>query len=341
MTTALAVALNATPPSQPARRPMSLRRTSSLQTHWPEGAANPMVMAGRARDCVTRHDGSNRIVESEWLEARFDKAKRLAGLRAGRRSDGLADFTGLAPGGPMRKAMATAMPEEGARATLLHRMLDDMAGATFMASAAWYAWPGGTEGYHVASQTESFEHRQVEGVCISYFADSYALTPEGTVNDPVADHPRAPPALPDADRLGWHDLAPTAPQNQWRLRRTDLWQDDDGFQCSAWFQDSASLPGTLDQRIIFHEYALNARFAPDTLALLDIAVDARVLPFSTCRAAPATARKLIGIEARDLRLQVPRLLAGAAGCTHLNDMLRSIQDIEGMRDRLCAEMAAG
>jgi hypothetical protein len=339
MTTALAAALNRTQSSQPARRPLSLRRTSSLQTHWPEGAAADAAMAGRARDLLTLRDGTAEVLGTEWLEARFDKAKRLSALAAGRRGDILAGYAGLRPGGPMRKAMAATMPDEGARASLLHRMLDDMAGAEFMATAAWYAWPGGTDGYYAASGADSFERRQMLGVCISYFPESYALTPEGTVNDPVADHPRARTALPDADPLGWHDLAPTAPQNQWRLRRTDLWRDDGGLQCSAWFQDSGSIPGTLDQRIVFHEYALTARFDPDTLDLVAIDVDPRVLPYTTCRAAPATARALIGRNARDLRLLVPQLLAGSAGCTHLNDMLRSLQDVAGMHETLLCSCA--
>ena len=37
----------------PVRRPGSVRRTSTIETTWPEGYGKPMLMQGRARDLLT------------------------------------------------------------------------------------------------------------------------------------------------------------------------------------------------------------------------------------------------------------------------------------------------
>jgi hypothetical protein len=322
---------NQTAGAPPVRRASSLRRTISLQTFWPGGATQPASMAARGRDLFTTADVEIvRTLATEAFDAGIGPDDRLTGFDAAHHRNELDRFVGLAPGGPMRKAMMLEMPGESERGTLFHRLLDDMAGANFISKSAWYDWPGGIDGYFEQIGLPSTVHRSVEGVCISLAAGSEAVTPDGRTNEAIADHPFAPPAFSTTDPLAWHGFAPTPGPNQWRLRRTDIWADGDSFVVDAWFQDSAVVAGRTDVRRIFHEYRIDARFDRAGLRLSAIKVEPRVLPFRTCLAAPATAEVLLGQTPDTFRAQILQSLRGTGGCTHLNDMLRALQDVSAL-----------
>lgn len=323
---------NQTAGPPPPRRPNSLRRSSSMQSIWPAGARGPHRLAGRARDMLTgREAEAPQTLSSDWIEAMLTPERRLVSLSGSRHADTLADFAGLSPGGDLRRAMAERIAEEGERDTLLHRLLDDMAGANFMASSAWYDWDAeGVAGYYRKLGLSSVLDRPVTGLCLSYVPGSEAMTPDGRTDDDHADHPRAVSPVSDTDPFAWHDFVEIDAPNHWRLRRTDLWIEDGVVHADAWFQDSSAVRGRHDIRTIFHEYGLRARFDPDDMTLTGIDVDARVLPFETCRAAPATVGILVGRSAREFREFVPQALRGTLGCTHLNDMLRALQDVSAM-----------
>jgi hypothetical protein len=222
------------------------------------------------------------------------------------------------------------MPDEERQETRLHRLLDDVAGAVFMSVAAWYAWEGGIERHSARTRADPVTNRPVEGVCLSYVPGSPAMTEDGRGIDANADHPFGPPPLSAGDSHGFHDLVETQDPNQWRLRRTDLWQEAGDLVVDAWFQDSSGVQGDETRRVIFHEYGLIGRFDAASLELRSIAVTPYVLPYITCHAAPATAQVLVGRHAGELRRQVLSSLRGTAGCTHLNDMLRALQDVAGL-----------
>lgn len=329
-----ATEVNQTVGPPPSRRPNSLRRSSSMQSIWPEGATGPHRLVGRARDLFTSPDvEAPQTLSEDWIEATLTPERLLASLHGSRHAETLGAFAGLSPGGDLRRAMAEEMPEEGKRDTLLHRLLDDMAGANFMASSAWYDWePDGLEGYYRNIGLGSVLERPVTGLCLSYVPGSEAMTPDGRTNEDQADHPRAVSPVSEADPFAWHDIVEIDAANHWRLRRTDLWVEEGVVHADAWFQDSSAVRGRHDVRTIFHEYGLRARFDPAEMTLTGIDVDPRVLPFGTCHAAPATANVLVGRSAREFREFVPKALRGTQGCTHLNDMLRALQDVSAMAE---------
>ncbi|AEG50847.1 hypothetical protein Sphch_3237 [Sphingobium chlorophenolicum L-1] len=325
-----------------ARRGGSLRRTSSLQSLWPASASQPLRIIGRSRDSFSRdpaHPAEQ--VGTDWIEATLDNELRLLALTGSRHSDRLASFAGLRPGGEMRKAMAAAIPQEARRETLLHRLLDDLAGASFMSRAAWQSWPGGVEDYARRYGIASPMDRVMTGICLSYVPGSSALTETGMGNKAISDHPPGPLPLAGTEDDAFHTLHDHSGANQWRLRRTDLWQDGDGLFVDAWFQDSSGIHGETERRTIYHEYTIRARFDDAALDLQSIDVDGHVLPYRSCWGAPGTAAVLLGRNARDFRILVPTLLRGSAGCTHLNDMLRALQDVAGMRDTLADRQKTG
>lgn len=326
--------LTAGPP--PPRRPHSLRRSSSLQTFWPEGGSSPSVMAGRARDIYTMATADQvRVLDCASVDARLDAGRRLVSLDGSDHRDILAGFAGLNPGGQMRKAMDAQIPEERETSSLLHRLLDDMAGGAFMSRAAWYDWPGGLDAYGKESGAPASFHSPVEGLCITFTPGSEAITPEGLNNEAIADHPFFPPPFCDDDPLQWHEFAVTSGPDAWRLRRMDMHRADDKLVVDAWFQDSSILPGRSDLRRVFHEYSIAATFDDDDLLRLrTIKVTPRVLPYRTCLAAAETGSALIGRSGFEFRGLVLELLSGTRGCTHLNDMLRSLQDVGAVAAKL-------
>lgn len=330
------VLANASAGPPPRRRPGSVRRSSSLQTYWPLGPSAPAVMAGRARDLLTGSTADEaEVLGSAWIEARLNADRTLASMDGSNHKDVLASFAGLNPGGQMRKAIAATIPEEGVQNTLLHRLLDDMAGATFMSRSAWYDWPGGVEAFGQASGVPVSFHWPVEGLCISYTPGSEALTPEGLNNEAIADHPFSPPPFSQNDPLEWHKFVETKGPDAWRLRRMDMHRAEGQLCVDAWFQDSSILPDRSDLRRVFHEYSIAATFDDDDLLRLrSITVTPRVLPYRTCLAAPDTAKALIGRSSLEFRGMVIELLSGTRGCTHLNDMLRSLQDVAAVAAEL-------
>lgn len=331
-----AAALNNASVRQPQRRPGSVRRTSSHQAIWSLENQRQFRIVGRARDLVTPQDGAPEVVGEDTVEAQIGLDGRIVGLTGSVSPQKLEPFAGLRPGGEVRKRLASDMPEEEQAETRLFRLLDDLAGAVFMSVAAWYAWEGGLEGHAARTQVASRTHRPVEGVCLSYVPGSPAMTQDGQGIDEHADHPLGPPPLQTDDPFGFHALVETDLPNEWRLRRTDVWRENDEIVVDAWFQDSSGVPGDDSRRVIFHEYGLVARFAAASLELRAITVTPHVLPYVTCHAAPATAQALVGQNAEELRTQVLAQLRGTAGCTHLNDMLRALQDVTGLATLLAA-----
>ncbi|WP_446655190.1 DUF2889 domain-containing protein [Blastomonas sp.] len=326
----MAQALNRPGVRQPARRPNSVRRTSSHQSIWVPGNERGYTIHGRARDLRTDAGPHPVLIGEASVTAEIGPDGRLDSLSSNETPDPLGEFAGLRPGGELRKAVATAMPHEGANDTLLHRLLDDLAGAAFMSTAAWYAWEGGIEAHAQRAGVPVMSNRVVTGVCLSHVRGSPALTEDGRGADDNADHPLGPLPLASPDPFAFHRLADADGPNQSRLRRTDIWMDEGELVADAWFQDSSAVQGETLRRIIFHEYGIVARFDAATLALKAIAVTPYVLPYVSCHAAPATANVLIGKNARELRNLVPMALKGIAGCTHLNDMLRALQDVAGL-----------
>ena len=269
--------------SVPPRRPGSLRRTSSIQSLWPDGIHGPHIMPGRARDLYTDRDGAPVVLAEDQIRATMTSDRRISTMEGSRGDAMLAQCSGLRPGGELRKFMSVHLPDELARATLLYRLFDEMGGGAFMAISAWHSWlPGRSDEYTAAMGLDSLENRFVEGVCISFQRGSVAMTDDGYSNEAVADHPigHFPHSAGDPD--AWHPFEASSGPNHWRVRRTDIWMEDGRLHVDAWFQDSTALPDRSEARMIFHEYAITAVVEPETFVLRSIEVTPHVLPYSSC-----------------------------------------------------------
>lgn len=304
----------------PPRRPGSVRRTMSIDVHWPEGFARPGHYLGRCRDART-DDPAQRpdlLAEAELRAVIADRT--ILSITAEPSPAGLPALVGARAGGHLRQALVEALPQEKAQGTPLHLLIDDLAGASFVSGWAYTRWHDDW-----ANLFADLPKPQMTGVCMGLRRGSPGLDEDGTAV-PSDNVPRVEPLPNPADPHGWHALPDWPGMAFRRARRIDVWREGDAIAVEALFQDSATAPDG-GARLAIHEYLLHARIGPDgRLARLEATPG--TLPYAVCRAAPANTVALLGVPARDLREEVLARLRRTAGCTHLNDALRALAEVE-------------
>jgi hypothetical protein len=97
------------------------------------------------------------------------------------------------------------------------------------------------------------------------------------------------------------------------------------YHINAHFRDShADKDGT---EWVLHEYAVAGTVDHGGERVLELAAEARVLPWMECPQAVASASRVAGMALGELRTRVRHELVGRSTCTHLNDTLRSLDDV--------------
>jgi hypothetical protein len=94
------------------------------------------------------------------------------------------------------------------------------------------------------------------------------------------------------------------------------------------FRDSYVRPDGLET--VIHEYTVAAEIDPAAATILSCVATPRVLPWTECPAAAASAGRLAGVPVAGLRQHVRRTFGGTSTCTHLNDTLRSLEDVAAL-----------
>lgn len=311
-------------PPTPPRAPFSIRRTSTIDTHWPDGQRAAMVQHGRARDLVTRGPGdAPETLAQDRFDARISGAREILAIAADPARDGTRQLIGARAGGQLRSAINEALPDEHAAGTPLYLLLDDIAGSSLVAGWAWSQWIVDWEKAMRDSPEAQARRKSMVGVCIGFRPGSVALDDGG----PRAGQNVMPVAALDAngDPFGWHNLAPQQGTAARRARRIDVRIEGDSIAIDAHFQDSATTPA--GSRMAVHEYLLTATADRETMTLRSIAADPRILPYQdACPAAILNIGRLVGTPLAVLRQTVLDRFARTEGCTHLNDMMRSLAE---------------
>jgi hypothetical protein len=146
---------------------------------------------------------------------------------------------------------------------------------------------------------------------------------DATGRPPIVTGPVAPPLTAD-DRWAWHDLPPLPPHAMRRARRTDVHSGPDPA-VDVVFRDSYVRPDGLET--VIHEYVVTVGIDSDRGSIRSIRATPRALPWLECPAAAASAQRLAGAPLAGLRGLVRRTFTGTSTCTHLNDTLRSVEDV--------------
>lgn len=304
----------------PIRPANSVRRTMSIDVDWPEGVESAGHYHGRARDVRTGAAGSPpELLDDAEIEV-VAAQREIRAVSARPDPGNLQDLVGVRAGGYLREALSRIVAQEKAAGTPLYLLLDDLAGTTLVSRWAWSRWP---EDGLPSARTMRFPRDTMQGICIGFRPGSGALDEQGL---PSSDQNASRVvALPNPDDPGgWHDLPDLGGVNFRRARRIDLWRDGEALLVESHFQDSSSAPDGGDRWAI-HEYLIKARIGADGL-LKSVEATPGTLPYSPCRAAPVNLEVLLGTPARDLREVVLEKLKFTGGCTHLNDMVRSLAE---------------
>jgi len=313
--------------SAPSRRPRSIRRTSTIDATWSDGMGGETILDGRARDLVTSADGTASVVAEARMRVVLDPRRLITEISTTPELpllDGLLGHSGM---GGHRARLAEAVAPEVSAATPLHLLLDDLPGATLVSGAAFRPWYG-MERY-LAGKGDA-RRRIMAGVCAGYQEGSSALAPDGTLR--WEQRRERAVELDAVDDLAWHEVVDHHDVSMRRARRLDLWASGATVHVDAFFQDSSTLPEGGRQAI--HEYVLSAEADATHFALRSVRPVPRALPYRECPLAVPHTSRLIGAPLGELRPRVLGELAGIVGCTHLNDMLRSLADAPALAGAL-------
>src|SRR5262245_41163585 len=317
----------------PRRRPGSVRRTSTIDTFRPHGFDAEADVIGRARDLLTTTDSDARVLGTATLTARLQaRSHDLLAIDTDPPSPALQELLGAIVGPGFRAKVDLVVPERRDRGDLLYLLLDDLPGATLVAGYAMLhagMVPKPSDDEYLVARSD---------LCAGWAADGAMMTlirEHGRSPAPMGCD--APPVARTDDPDAWHDLPDLAPNAMRRLRRLDVLPpatDGEAATVDVFFRDT-QVDGEGRETIV-HEYSVTASVDVATRTITAIDARADVLPWQECPQAVGSAPRLIGHTLAGLRPYVRAEFIGTRTCTHLNDVLRGLTDVDHMLDEALA-----
>ncbi len=320
----------------PDRRPGSVRRTSNIDTWRPDGPAGELVLRARARDLRSGPKGVASVIAEAELEGRADGAsRRLLSLSLSPSSAASGRLVGAVVGPGFRGRLADTGPGGPAAGSLLHLVLDDLPGAALVSGYAVQRAGGfEEEGPRprpdaTAARARATTATMGDDRCAGWAHGATMMVTirrRGVV--PVSQGPPAPILEPPGDPLAWHAMEPLVPHAMRRRRRLDVLAPDGPgapYRIDAHFRDSHVAEDGSES--VLHEYTVSGTVDHDGERVVEVSARARVLPWMECPQAVESATRLAGMAVGELRNRVRRELVGVSTCTHLNDTLRSLDDV--------------
>lgn len=310
----------------PVRAPRSIRRTTTIDMHWPDGREAATHIEARGRDLLTADNGSASELHCSWVKGSAYITRQLIAVADDTDDPRLAELAGVRAGGELR-ARLSELYSAAERDSLTYLLLDDLAGATLVSSWGWFAWDGYSRDLADRIHQAGIGGKQgnMAGVCIGFAHGSNSIDDLGRPHIGEQHSAAVEPLDHPADPFGWHARPQLPGPCSRRARWIDVSHDDDAVVVSSGFQDSALRPD--GSRLAIHEYRVRARIDRVTGAIRKLEAVPHVLPHSRCPQAVPNLSRLAGCTVGELRGQVPGLLARELGCTHLNDVLRALSAV--------------
>lgn len=305
----------------PHRAPGSVRRTATTDILRPDGLSARLVLVGRARDLVTGSDASTRLAAEATTRVTIDYlgGRAVQELTTSPDRPALQAVLGRSAAAGFRAAVLSADPALPDEAGLLNLLLDDIPVTTLISGHAWNAGDESTRTPHV-----SMRSTLIADQCAGFASDATIMTElSRSGRAPVVTGPEAP-SLANGDPLAWHDLEALPPHAMRRSRRMDV-RPGTPTTVDVLFRDSYVRPDGLET--VIHEYTVSMTLDADAGLVTSCEATPRVLPWTECPAAVASARRLAGQPLAGLRAHVRQAFQGTSTCTHLNDTLRSLEDV--------------
>lgn len=306
----------------PPRRVRSIRRTTTHACMRPNGLDGPVTIVAKGRDLLTRADHAAEVLDTARLDAEVDFSAGIIGkIAADPPHAGLAQLTGGPAFSGFRSLVDEAMPAERGSGSVRYQLLDDLPIALMLSARAMRAAGLGMTKMGVRQQLPI-------DICAGWVVGGTAVV--GTTDDgpPLDLGPLASQLTRGDDVSAWHEFEPLPPHATRRHRRIDVWQDGNTVAVDCFFRDSFAPADGVET--VVHQYRVSGSVDPETSRFISCEAKAGQLPYPECPNALASAGRLVGAEVGGLRREVQKTFVGPSTCTHLNDTLRSLQDIAAL-----------
>jgi hypothetical protein len=302
-----------------------VRRTTTVDMLRLEGLDGPLVLAGRGRDLLTG-EASARVEAEASCRAVVDfvGGRTLRAITTEPSRPAVSRLLGERVSSGFRSRLDEADPGLRSEDNLLYLILDDLPVTTLVSGHAVSAGlrPGQDP------QPMAGRPRFAADICAGFATGATIMNEIGRSGfPPVVTGPPAPPLALDGDPLAWHHTDPLPPHGMRRTRRMDV-HPGERATVDALFRDSYVLPDGLET--VIHEYTLTAEIDVSSGTVSSCEARPRALPWVECPAAAGSASRLAGVPLDAIRGHVRGTFTGTSTCTHLNDMLRALEDVGGL-----------
>jgi hypothetical protein len=311
-------------PQQPVQTPAtlvtgSLRRTSTIDTHPAQSGDSDVDL--RARDVVATQGGVDVLGETR-VRAHLSQ-RVIDDIRSTPHDPRLARLLGCRVGPGFRSSVGKLLPGEAQRASRLHLLLDDWVGAALVSG---YSVQHAAIILGIEEKLPAGTADRMAGICAG-FAPEASLIGYAQRNDtiPSVHGPAAPPLA------GLHTVDPLRAHGMRRFRRLDLRPvDATAADFDAHFRDS-HVDGDGVETIV-HEYTVAGSVDTSKRTVTSVTAEVRVLPWQECPGAIGSAARIRGMTLSEMRERIRGEFVGTSTCTHLNDTLRGIADLDALLD---------
>ena len=331
-------------PQLPPRSPNSVRRTSNIDMLHD---GDMLTLRGVARDLATDAEGRGTVLADGSIEVELDGDRILLSIQTTPELPGSDSLIGLHVGRGFRAAATAILPDEMV-AQPVALLLDDLPVAAIVSAYSRTYEISDDDGSESESGSDSGSADGEGGrpntllntsqvmldICSGWRSDGELMASlrDGDGMSLVA--PTVPEDEDLDDPLAWHEMLPLGRGVMRRSRIIDLAvgdpTDTSGHDVAlwAWFRDSHC--SVDDHKTVLHEYEVAGRIEPNRGPLSECIATPRVLPFPDCPAAAASAGRLVGFPLSEISHHVRKEFRGVSTCTHLNDLFRSVGDVESL-----------
>jgi hypothetical protein len=293
----------------------AVRRTCSIDVTRPDGVLGPLMLDGRGRDEV---DGAEVAYATMHATIDFTRGRTIGELNVDPDPRGLA---AAVLGQPASLRLRDLLdPTDTSLANLL---LDDIGGAVLISGYA-LTLSNATEAFRGSGgSTADGTPRTFKlplNVCAGW-EDGSEMPTAMLAGEPVLRIGRAAPRFDD-------DLPALAPGGMRRRRELAADIVDDAVHVTSWFRDTYITDEGAETLV--HEYDLSAIVDLASRVVTASSAKPGQLPATDCPKAAGSAGRLVGRSLPELRAYVREELVGITTCTHLNDALRALGDLEAL-----------
>lgn len=307
----------------PVRRPGSLRRTTALDFFWPEDLLGPCTVLGTGRDLITRSDGAAVLQRARLRATLTPPASVVTAIEVDAAELDVAALLGASVSTGFRRSLQRVVPPE-LRTGMHYRLLHDLPGATLVSQAV------PLQAGHTLFQPRDL--LVMADVCQGWRSGAYQMNEVAAGRAPQPIGP-APSGVDDPeDPLARHETPPLGADSFRRGRRLDVWRAGGELHVDLHYRDAyrpLDGPG-----MVIHEYSVRATADPGSLEIRQIVTVAHALPWADCNSVVASSDELVGVRLGECDQTVRTRLRGTAGCTHLNDSLRELDEVPALASAL-------